>query len=87
MGWLDKLRDEVEKEAEIGWFVVVCEDEERRLDGVVEMSGGAVRNGVVVGAEEEMAPRPASASAAFKRFFRRSSEKSLRACATSLKSK
>lgn len=27
--WFEKLRDGLEKEAEIGWYVVVCEDEER----------------------------------------------------------
>lgn len=28
-GWLAKLRDHLQKDAEIGWFVVVCGDEDR----------------------------------------------------------
>lgn len=28
-GWFEKLRDELQKDANIGWFVVVCGDEDR----------------------------------------------------------
>jgi exonuclease III len=29
LGWFEKLRDGLQKGADIGWFVVVCGDEER----------------------------------------------------------
>lgn len=31
LGWFEKLRDGLEKGGEIGWFVVVCGDEERAI--------------------------------------------------------
>lgn len=31
VGWLEKLRDCLEAKAEVGWFVVVCEDEVRAV--------------------------------------------------------
>ncbi|EPE31422.1 hypothetical protein GLAREA_12725 [Glarea lozoyensis ATCC 20868] len=36
LGWFEKLRDEVGKGAEIGWFVVVCGDEERDFGNLEE---------------------------------------------------
>jgi exonuclease III len=29
LGWFEKLRDQLQKGADIGWYVVVCGDEER----------------------------------------------------------
>jgi len=31
LGWFEKLRDGLQKGADIGWFVVVCGDEERTV--------------------------------------------------------
>jgi hypothetical protein len=35
LGWFEKLRDGLEKGADIGWFVVVCGDEERASPSLV----------------------------------------------------
>jgi hypothetical protein len=34
LGWFEKLRDQLQKEATIGWYVVVCGDEERDISGL-----------------------------------------------------
>ncbi|KAE8445242.1 hypothetical protein EG329_013614 [Mollisiaceae sp. DMI_Dod_QoI] len=36
LGWLEKLRDALQKGADIGWFVVVCGDEERTVLSTME---------------------------------------------------
>lgn len=114
IGWLEKLRDQLEKEAGIGWYVVVCEDEERRLDGVLpgkekgkgRENGevGVVQNGESTngvrrdiegsgGRENSMPPTPTSPGISMnmlegvKKFWRRRSERSLKGCGGSSKSR
>ncbi|KUJ16905.1 uncharacterized protein LY89DRAFT_684910 [Mollisia scopiformis] len=36
LGWFEKLRDGLQKEADIGWYVVVCGDEERMVPTTIE---------------------------------------------------
>lgn len=38
LGWFEKLRDGLQKGGDIGWFVVVCGDEERDTGIVEDMS-------------------------------------------------
>ncbi|PVH81096.1 hypothetical protein DL98DRAFT_417284 [Cadophora sp. DSE1049] len=54
LGWFEKLRDGLQKGGDIGWFVVVCGDEERRAPSVTTTEGERT------GSEEvEKAPRTA----------------------------
>jgi hypothetical protein len=39
LGWFEKLRDGLQKGEEIGWFVVVCGDEERAAPSMDELDG------------------------------------------------
>ncbi|KAL5316699.1 hypothetical protein ACEPPN_015749 [Leptodophora sp. 'Broadleaf-Isolate-01'] len=41
LGWFEKLRDGLQKGEEIGWFVVVCGDEERKAPSVISEEGGS----------------------------------------------
>jgi hypothetical protein len=41
LGWFEKMRDQLQKEATIGWYVVVCGDEERDFSGLVGSAGEA----------------------------------------------
>jgi hypothetical protein len=41
LGWLERLRDELEKEADIGWYVVVCGDLERVAPEVQREESGS----------------------------------------------
>jgi hypothetical protein len=38
LGWFEKLRDQLAKEASIGWYVVVCGDEERIVPDFASLS-------------------------------------------------
>lgn len=38
LGWLEKLRDGLEKDSEVGWFIVVCGDEERAIENLTSPS-------------------------------------------------
>lgn len=55
LGWFEKLRDGLQKGEDIGWFVVVCGDEERRAPSVT-----ITEEGESTGSEEvEKPPRSA----------------------------
>jgi hypothetical protein len=71
LGWFEKLRDSVGKGAEIGWFVVVCGDEERDFgNGIVEENEGEKEDGEGV-VETVKTPR----SAGIRGFFGRREKK------------
>ena len=61
LGWFEKLRDGLEKGADIGWFVVVCGDEERASPSLVRDTED----------EEEEEPLKTPRSAGLKGFFGR----------------
>ncbi|KAG4428256.1 hypothetical protein IFR05_016262 [Cadophora sp. M221] len=62
LGWFEKLRDGLQKGEEIGWFVVVCGDEERKAPSVTSEENASE------GSEEvEKAPK----SAGLRGFFGR----------------
>jgi hypothetical protein len=61
LGWFEKLRDGLEKGADIGWFVVVCGDEERASPSLVRDTED----------EEEEEPLKSPRSAGLKGFFGR----------------
>lgn len=51
LGWIEKLRDGLQQGGELGWFVVVCGDEERVFDtGVREESISEESEGEVAAA-------------------------------------
>ncbi|KAK0102011.1 hypothetical protein ONS95_001183 [Cadophora gregata] len=54
LGWFEKLRDGLQKGEDIGWFVVVCGDEERKAPSV-DMTEGESSG------SEELEKRPRSA--------------------------
>lgn len=69
-GWFEKLRDGLQAGGEIGWFVVLCGDEERRvpsMDAVRGASGSERLSLTSDGSESLKVPR----SAGFRGFFRR----------------
>lgn len=37
LGWFEKLRDQLAKEAEVGWYIVYCGDEDRSLPDLSEL--------------------------------------------------
>jgi hypothetical protein len=63
LGWFEKLRDGLEKGADIGWFVVVCGDEERASPSLVRDTEDEE--------EEEEEPLKTPRSAGLKGFFGR----------------
>ncbi|KAF4624450.1 hypothetical protein G7Y89_g13718 [Cudoniella acicularis] len=65
LGWFEKLRDGLHKGADIGWFVVVCGDEERDT-GIVEDASVSTETG----SEEDVALRTPK-SAGLRGFFGR----------------
>ncbi|KAH7384968.1 hypothetical protein BKA64DRAFT_154260 [Cadophora sp. MPI-SDFR-AT-0126] len=54
LGWFEKLRDGLQKGEEIGWFVVVCGDEERKAPSVITEEGESTSS-----EEVEKAPKSA----------------------------
>ncbi|TVY31573.1 hypothetical protein LOCC1_G008591 [Lachnellula occidentalis] len=64
LGWLEKLKDGLQKDGEIGWFVVVVGDEERAVPD--ESRGGSVST-----ASEEPYVRSPPRTAKLKGFFGR----------------
>ncbi|KAI6713262.1 hypothetical protein B2J93_7612 [Marssonina coronariae] len=65
LGWFAKLRDALQDGEEIGWYVVVCGDQERTAPSIVEERGGES-----VGSEEDE-PQKAPRSAGLRGFFGR----------------
>jgi hypothetical protein len=62
LGWFEKLRDGLQKGADIGWFVVVCGDEERASPSLVKDTEDE---------DEEEEPLKTPRSAGLKGFFGR----------------
>jgi hypothetical protein len=62
LGWFEKLRDGLQKGADIGWFVVVCGDEERASPSLVKD---------IEDEDEEEEPLKTPRSAGLKGFFGR----------------
>jgi hypothetical protein len=52
LGWFEKLRDGLQKGEEIGWYVVVCGDEER-MTLSMELARSSTRNESESGSESE----------------------------------
>jgi len=65
IGWLEKLRDGLQKGADIGWFVVVVGDEERAIPDIYE------RGSVSTASGDEPYVRSPPRSAGLKGFFNR----------------
>ncbi|KAJ8071754.1 hypothetical protein OCU04_002070 [Sclerotinia nivalis] len=65
-GWFDRLRENLETEEEMGWFVVVCGDEERWAPPI-DMSDGMQS----AASEIEESPVKSPKSPGFRKFFRR----------------
>jgi hypothetical protein len=65
IGWFEKLRDQLQKEEEIGWHVVVCGDEEREKPSAESVWGGVEKRDV----ESLRTPR----GVGFKGFFKKRS--------------
>ena len=62
LGWFEKLRDQLQKDGDIGWFVVVCGDEERESPAMEAFGRPSTASD-----SSSRAPR----SAGFRDFFRR----------------
>lgn len=69
--WFEKLRDGLQKDEVIGWYVVVCGDEERRAPSIDTMIDGRVDASSVSESEEsaELARTPKS-SGGLRGFFK-----------------
>ncbi|CAG8983276.1 hypothetical protein HYALB_00002713 [Hymenoscyphus albidus] len=67
LGWIENLRDGLQQGGELGWFVVVCGDEERSFESEREES-------ISEESEEEMVV-PTTRSSGFKSFFGRKSSR------------
>jgi hypothetical protein len=72
LGWFEKLRDELAKGMEIGWFVVVCGDEERSVPDAVSGYFDGVEEEDEEEEEAEIVMRPKTPrSGSLKGFFSR----------------
>lgn len=71
-GWFEKLRDGLQKGEAIGWYVVVCGDEERRAPSIDTMIDGRIDGSSVSESEEseELARTPKSSGGGFRGFFK-----------------
>ena len=50
--WIEKLRDKLQPNAVVGWYVVVCDDEERRIEEEDEGLGDEINDDLEVEAVE-----------------------------------